>query len=199
MAVDPKAPPLPLVMQYPVLPVVIRPRSPEDVELEMRLLSAARLDAPEAIAEVQSIAAEHAGMISVAKAADAIIEEAQSVNAALLRARKAAKRATPEALAAKAAKKAAKAEAAAAKAAKTVKPEALEAIVQQALDAYNLLVAISVERVLDIQDFVNSTLRAKGMNKVGRPSLLAALRTLRQRRAAATGIWQKTALRDNRK
>ena len=86
MAVDPKAPPLPLVVQYPVLPVVMRPRSPEDVELEMRLLSAARLDAPEAIAEVQSIAAELAGMVSVADATDAVIAEAPSIAAKLARA-----------------------------------------------------------------------------------------------------------------
>ena len=43
--------------------------SPKQVKLQMHLFEAARLDAPEAIAEVQSIAAEHADMIRVTEAA----------------------------------------------------------------------------------------------------------------------------------
>ena len=170
----------------PRLPSVIRVssyRSPEQFELQMqlqmRLFKAGTLDAPEAIAEVQSIAAEHAGMISIAEAVVLAIDTAPSTNAANLRARKAAKAATPEALAAKAAKEAAKADADAAKAAKKVKPEELVAIVKGGLDAYNLPAAVSVDRVLNIKDFVNSALRAKGMDEVGRPRLLDALRTLR--------------------
>ena len=79
--------------------------SPKQVKLQMHLFEAARLDAPEAIAEVQSIAAEHADMIRVTEAAVLAINWAPSTNAANLRARKAAKAARPEALAAKAAKR----------------------------------------------------------------------------------------------
>jgi hypothetical protein len=170
----------------PRLPIVSY-HSPEQFELEMqlrmRLFKAAGLDAPEAIAEVQRIAAEQAGMVNVTEAADAIIEDLPSINAALMRAKKEAKRATPEALAAKAAKEAAKeaakAEAAAVKAAKKVKAEELEDIVQQALDEYNLPAAVSSERAAAVEPFVNSTLQSKGMDRVGRPRLLAALGTLR--------------------
>jgi hypothetical protein len=93
----------------PRLPIVSY-HSPEQFELEMqlrmRLFKAAGLDAPEAIAEVQRIAAEQAGMVNVTEAADAIIEDLPSINAALMRAKKEAKTATPEALAATAAKEA---------------------------------------------------------------------------------------------
>ena len=56
--------------------------SPKQVKLQMRLFGAARLDAPEAIAELQSIAAEHADMISVSEAAVLAIDTAPSTNAA---------------------------------------------------------------------------------------------------------------------
>lgn len=153
--------------------------SPKQVKLQMRLFEAARLDEPEAIAKVQSIATEHAGMIKVTEAVDSAIDVLPGINAALLRARKAAKAATPEALAAKAAKEAAKADALAAKAARKVKPEELEAIVQQALDFCKLPAAVSPDRAEDVKSFVNFTLQARGMDKVGRPRLLDALRALR--------------------